>query len=416
MKKQTKKNRIKKYTNTSNFKGGRFLGKGSFGCVISPALKCSKNRSLSGDKVSKIIKSTGSHEEKNELNLSKILNKLDPQQKYFLSIIDYCPIKTIPQTRSNIARARLSYISSYDNSSGSSSETSGKTYEILDSKKLDKEYCPVDLSEKPLNIIMQDGGLDLFNLAEYYRNNKHNHSKLIKTDPIYITSYSLLTDFKMVLKHLLMGLKVMHDNNIVNRDIKEENIMAKYESQKHKLLVRYIDFGMSEHITSSYAGNEYNIKLSGSPDLIAPEIYITYYAYRYKNNSKKMFDNIRYSIDKYVIGMLKTLNIYSSRITKEVNDLYLVIQKHFKQYTLQSKYFGMGRDSTQDTKNSYLQKSDIYSLGIAMYEFIYIFTDNVLQIEKQTKLKDLLMNMIAIDPEKRYNVDQCLKHHYFSSS
>ena len=414
MKKQTKKNRIKQYTTSRNFKGGRFLGKGSFGCVISPALKCSKTRSISGHKVSKIIKSTGSDEEKNELYLSKILNKLDPQQKYFLSIIDYCPIKTIPSTRSNIARARLSY--SYNNSSRSESGNSGKTYEVIDSKKLDKEYCPVDLSEHPLNIIMQDGGLDLFNLAEHYRNNKHNHTGLIKTDPVYITSYSLLTNFKKVFKHLIMGLKVMHDNNIVNRDIKEENIMAKYDTQKHKLLVRYIDFGMSEHITSSYARNEYNIKLSGSPDLIAPEIFITYYVYRYKNNPSKIVDNIRNSIDKYIIDMLKNLDIYSSRIAKEVNDLYLVIQKHLKQHTLQSKYFGMGRDGKQDTKNSYLQKSDIYSLGIAMYEFVYILTNNSLQIEKQTQLKDLLMNMIVIDPEKRFTVDQCLKHSYFTSS
>ena len=76
----------------------------------------------------------------------------------------------------------------------------------------------------------------------------------------------------------------------------------------------------------------------------------------------------------------------------------------------------MGRDGKQDTKNSYLQKSDIYSLGIAMYEFVYIFTDNALQIEKQTQLKDLLMNMITIDPEKRFTADQCLKHSYFTSS
>lgn len=416
MKKQTKKIRIKQYTTSKNLKGGRFLGKGSFGCVISPALKCKKTLSKNGNKVSKIIKLTGSNEEKNELYLSKILNKLDPQQKYFLSIIDYCPIKTIPSTRSNIARARLS--NSYNNSSGSASETSGKTYEVIDSKKLDKEYCPVDLSEHPLNIIMLDGGLDLFNLAEYYRNNNFNHTKLIKTDPVYITSYSLLTDFKTVFKHLLMGLKIMHDNNIVNRDIKEENIMAKYDSQKNKLLVRYIDFGMSEHITPSYAKNEYNIKLSGSPDLIAPEIFITYYVYRYKNNSSKMADNIRHSIDKYVKVILKNLGIYSSIISfaKEVNDLYLVIQKHLKLNTLQSKYFGMCRDGKQDTKNSYLQKSDIYSLGIAMYEFIYIYTNNALQIEKQPKLKDLLINMITINPEKRFDVDQCLKHSYFTSS
>ena len=145
------------------------------------------------------------------------------------------------------------------------------------------------------------------------------------------------------------------------------------------------------------------------------QIYITYYFYYYKNNSTKMVDNINYNINKYMIGMLKTLNIYSSKIIKEVNDLYLVIQKHMKQHTLQSKYFGMGA-GIQDTTNSYLQKSDIYSLGIAMYEFIYVLTENVLRIEKQHSLKDLLINMIAIDPEKRYNVDQCLKHHYFSSS
>jgi serine/threonine protein kinase len=111
--------------------------------------------------------------------------------------------------------------------------------------------------------------------------------------------------------------------------------------------------------------------------------------------------------------MFKLLGIYSSSISKDINDLYQTIQKHMKHKTLLPKYFGM--DSSQhDTKNSYLQKSDIYSLGIAMFEFVFILTENSLQLEKQPKLKDLFMNMITIDPDKRFNVDQCLKHSYFN--
>ena len=405
MKKQTKKKRI--------LKGGRFLGEGSYGCVIKPALTCSttKTRIHSIDKlnkVSKIIKSTGSFEENNELYLSKILNKLDPQQKYFLSIIDYCPIKNVPSTRSNIARVRLSD-SYFNNSSSSISGT--KPYEIIDSKKLDEKFCPVDLSENPLNIIMQDGGIDLFNIAEYYRNNKHKHDILIKNDNMYIAFYMLLNDFKGVLKHLLIGLKLMHDNHFVNRDIKSENIMLKYDHKKHKIFVRYIDFGMSEYINNRYSKNEYNIRLSGSPELIAPEIYITYYTYKYKNNIKEMVDKIRNSIVDNVMYMNKMLGIKPNSLTKDINELYQTIYKQLQQKTLVYKYFG-----TKDFKNGYLSKSDIYSLGIAMYEFIYVLTENALKIEKQPALKDLLMNMICINPEKRFNVDQCLKHHYFSSS
>lgn len=416
MKKLSKKKRIKLYKNSiknsNTQRGGRFLGKGSFGCVIKPALKCKKTNYKMDNKVSKIIKSTGSNEEKNELYLSRILNKIDPNQNYFLSILDYCQIKSIPHTRSNIASVypKYSYSSNSNNSNSNSKSTSDK-YELLDTKHLDKNFCPIVLDEKPLNIIMQDGGVDLYNLSEYYRNNKNNHSKLIKTDDKYIAIYTFIHDFKNVFKHLLTGLKLMHDNHIVNRDIKEENIMGKYDMHKKKLLVRYIDFGMSEYITPTYANHEYNIKLSGSPDLIAPEIFITYYQFKYKNNQKKIFEYVRHNINKYILNMFVELNIDNHQLITDINTLYKNIEKHMKSNNLRNKYFGTG-----DRKNSYLQKSDIYSLGIAIYEFIYILTENILQIEKQKLLSDLLLKMICIDPDKRYNVDQCLNHPYFTSN
>ena len=53
--------------------GGRFIGKGSYGCVFSPPLKCRKKQ-LSTVEVGKI---TDSEDAKREYNAHKILGKIN---------------------------------------------------------------------------------------------------------------------------------------------------------------------------------------------------------------------------------------------------------------------------------------------------------------------------------------------------
>ena len=82
-------------TKNSIQKGGKVLGRGSFGCVIDPPVMCSKVDSK--DKVSKLVKLDGLkqneiEELEKEFKISKMFMKKDPNNKYFLGGIEQCKI------------------------------------------------------------------------------------------------------------------------------------------------------------------------------------------------------------------------------------------------------------------------------------------------------------------------------------
>lgn len=133
--------------------GGRFIGKGSYGCVITPAIPCTNikihkkhsynktfnkthskhNYSLakSNTTVSKIIINP-SKEIKSEIALSNIIHKIDPNQNYFITFNNNCILKNIPDNRSNAVEVKQ-YTSTNDSNSysNSTSDTSDKKYKLL---------------------------------------------------------------------------------------------------------------------------------------------------------------------------------------------------------------------------------------------------------------------------------------------
>ncbi|EMG49548.1 DYRK2 Dual specificity tyrosine-phosphorylation-regulated kinase 2 [Candida maltosa Xu316] len=102
----------------------------------------------------------------------------------------------------------------------------------------------------------------------------------IATELLSINLYSLLelTNFKgfgypliqNIAKQVLMGLKAVHDSNIIHCDIKPENVMLKLPSSPDsgELLVKIIDFG------SSCLANETSFTYIQSRFYRAPEILI----------------------------------------------------------------------------------------------------------------------------------------------
>jgi len=99
------------------------------------------------------------------------------------------------------------------------------------------------------------------------------------------------------------------------------------------------------------------------------------------------------------------------KINKDINDIKNFLQTYFG--TPNNKY------------NGYLQKNDIYALGISIYEFIilynYIILNNLnthkiktINIDNEPYLLDLLRKMIYPDSLLRLNVNECINHPYFS--
>ena len=209
----------------------------------------------------------------------------------------------------------------------------------------------------------------------------------------------------------------MHKHKIVNRDIKPENIMINYNKHDHTINVRYIDFGLSEYLTKEYCSQISNIGVSGTVVYMSLEMFIsdaiTRDRYSDNHDDGKILSSITHVVDKHM-KYLKNLHIDITNFKHIKTKVYNNIKKIYNNssYTgrqnLLNKYYG-----NTNILNGYLQKSDIYSLGLTIYEFVNSY---ILQTDgrKNIQLYDLIYHMIKFDPEERYNVIQCLQHPYFS--
>ena len=402
-KQNRKKQNRKKQSNNKLLNGGVFLGEGSFGCVVAPAIPCVNKEQLNKNFTKKNSKSVSkilidpSEDDKEEIIISNKLKSIDPQQKHFITFDSSCLLKKLPNERSNTASVE------YDNDTLSS-------YDILDNKKYDKKYCPIDLRLNPINLIMPYGGYDLLHISH----NKCSKNNLLNFN---LTKHMFVINFKLCLENLFAGLLKMHNNRIANRDIKMENIMINYDENTKRVDLRFIDFGLSTIIPSYYKKRQY-INYHGTEGCISPELIITYYILngetyeKTMENINKYIRNVLLSFKKYeLIEEFKLLKNFNS----EIKELYLKIQKEIANNTIYDKYFGV--DTMQDFGKfkGYLQKGDVYALGITICDFLKTYNKyNKPAIKYNNSLHKLLINMIQPIPEKRFTIYQCLKDPYFA--
>lgn len=210
-----------------------------------------------------------------------------------------------------------------------------------------------------------------------------NHKNIIKyikdinqNDDVYIlTEYAdcgelfyLIGDYlsesecKYYMKGITDGLKYMHDNKIIHRDIKLENILVKNEIDKETNLIvkvpKLADFGFSiiqeENMITGVIGTSY---------YIAPEII-----------SEKNYDG--YKSDIFSLGCL----------------LYIL---KFGNYPFPNRPHLICSIS-----EVYVQ---IYNIPMNNFPKSIIISDN---------LKKLINNMLIIDPIKRYSITDVINNEW----
>ena len=405
--KYTKKRRTIKI-----LKGGKYLGQGSYGCVITPEIECSSSPEIlkkHNTKTHKTNNSSKGHNNKvsklillpddnmmNELDISKLLKKIDPLQKYFITFTNYCKVKTIPKERNNVASVQ--YLNN-----------NGEKFKELEKKKLAKKFCPVDISKQPINLIMPFAGYNLFDISSFvYYKNKGKISK--KDDNEWDDKLRLITllkqNFKYCFKNLVVGIFKMHQQRIVARDIKTDNMTVKIDDNG-KIQLRHIDFGLAENLTPDYVKSKSNIVYAGTKDYIPPEIFITYDYYYYKDyDDSTIFKYIMNDINTSVVVVCKDNNIDTGNLKNVVASKFESVKNAFADGSILDKYFGI-----RQILNGYLQKGDVYALGMSIYEFIKI--TNIIDLNENRLLKNLLLKMIEFDCDIRFNILQCLQHSYF---
>jgi serine/threonine protein kinase len=369
--------------------GGKYVDEGGFGCVITPALACSNKDKNLDKSVSKIIRDSR-EDITNELKISSILQKLDPNKKYYITYDKYCYINNIPENRDDIISVHYTddKLTEYELQSGQI-------------KTKHKKACDVELALNPINIIMDHGGYSLSSVMKTNRKNKGTRG---------IMHQLFIDNLRPYFKHLVLGIVKMHNNRIVNRDIKQKNIMMNWNKETNEVAIRYIDFGLSEFLTTEFCQHISNINRNGTPSYISPELHIAYILRKYNSRSehyisKKILHEIHINVKKAIMKINEKDLL--GNLDNNINALYEKIQNLYNNNKILQIYFG----SVKNKFNGYIQKSDIYALGYSIFETLYIYSE--INVQQHTKLYDLLIHMMAFDPDKRYNAVQCLSHPYF---
>lgn len=375
-----------KYTKKHIQLGGKKIGKGGFTCVIKPAITC-KTKKYNNTIVSKITKKKQFTKTYKEVNNK--LKVIDPEQQYFIYYDTYCNLK-----KTDIAKRfqkDLKIINDEDS-----------TYLLSDLDDLDDLYCEIDKKHSYININENYGGDSLYKILQY------------NTLPIKSNISDIITN-------LLNGLKLLHDNKIVHRDIKIDNITITKE--KKRLSTKYIDFNNATFSTKinriSLIGNySYNISL---------DYLIFFYLHIFINNRKYDFNTKLINIiSKLCIKNIKSSlmilsNIdlsFTSIISLETNIIHTYKEKDGdienlkfnKLIKLVHKKFKTVNKSKKQLltyfKNELVYKNDIYGLGI-----VFKIIKTKLDIPDKAfnhKLTTLIDKMTNILPEKRINITEAV--------
>ena len=188
-----------------NLKGGKFLGKGTFGCVYNPPIPCKgTDERDSTDYVSKVMTKKAASEEMVEAN---IIRKIDPKSNFALYGLKQCDIVSVTKSEENCLK--------------------DCTHLKKNAGKQKKGECKV---KNLAQLVMKNGGYSL-----EYKKNKN----LFKIDPLQLLR---------PIYDIFVGLNKIRKAGYLHRDIKNPNIV--YNEGLNKFYL--IDFGLMESIDNAF--------------------------------------------------------------------------------------------------------------------------------------------------------------------
>ena len=395
-----------KSTTNKELQGGFKIGEGGFGCVVSPYIPCSKRElDVSKKYISKLIQSNF-REYIEEIKLLNKIKKIDPNNKYLISYEDTCKLNdTDVKNRKKLSDDIL--MVKYNNI-GKKKINDKFTIINKEVKKeqIEDEYCKFDPRLPYFNQIQIEGGKEL----KYY-------FKLPKDD----INYKLFkNNYGYVFKYLLTGLKLLHKNKVVHRDIKPTNILVKIIN--NKLLPCFIDFGLSTDFNEEYEIEDIGHR-QGTATYIPIDIYIAYKIIKLVYKKDNVFTHLSLNRLRNEINTIynSTYKPYYEKI--KLNKSFLKFKSSIDEYTLDSSKFyvnsndinkiliklllqykkGKLLSNHKNHYDGYMYKGDIFALGITFKKYYDAFSIN------DNKLENLIKHMLQPNPDKRYNVNQCLK-------
>jgi serine/threonine protein kinase len=187
------------------------IGEGTYGCAHRPPMKCRDEPVRNKNDISKLMTSANAMKELSEFAL---IDAADKRKQFYLGKPSKCKPDRILSNIRSISKC-----------------PSGK-------------FDPLKMDDYSL-LVMKYGGQDLEQFGEEVRTWSKNKEH---TDAIEL--------FWLEVVRLFYGLKVLHDNNVVHHDLKQQNIVYDKETNR----ANFIDFGFMEKKSSRI----YAAKMSAS--------------------------------------------------------------------------------------------------------------------------------------------------------
>lgn len=259
--------------------------------------------------------------------------------------------------------------------------TKDKAIKVFELKNPAKSYLNSALE---LNILFTNNSEHLIKGIDIYTD-KYNRLCLETekcdnvVDKIFENPRIDLKICKKIMKDLALGLKYMHDNNLLHLDIKSENCM--YVENESGFFGKIIDFGLASEIKKDQNNKFIEIK--------TPSKRVTCHYRAYENLKDEDLYVYCNKTDIWSLGIVFYVML--------VGDNYFSELKNLKNK----------KNSWEEATLSYYNylKENIDKC-LKKYVIFELFE------EELEKILDLLKNMLNFEKDKRYDINQVLEHEF----
>ncbi len=322
------------------------IGEGTYGCAHRPPMKCLNEARRNKNDISKLMTSANAAKELNEFAL---IDAADKRKQFYLGKPSKCAPDRILSNIRSISKC-----------------PSGR-------------FDPAKMDDYSL-LVMKYGGQDLDQFGEEVRTWSKNKEHV---DAIEL--------FWLEVIRLFYGLKVLHDNNVVHHDLKQQNVVYDQATNRANL----IDFGFMEkkssriyaaNMSASWLGNKHHWSFPFEAIYWNKDDYM---AAATRGKSEKAYKAFAVSVaDNCGYFFSSALHFKFSKLERE---------NTIKKITLNAFQNVLEFEPTDDDYDRFIEKSidtvDSYGLGIALM-FVLHRSKHLLENDFYTKLVELFLDML----------------------
>ena len=330
----------------SDFAASHVIGEGTFGCAHKPPMLCLDKQRRNKNDISKLMTTVNAIKELREFAL---IDSADKQKQFYLGKPKSCKPARILSNIQAISRC-----------------PSGR-------------FEPIKMDDYSL-LVMKYGGQDLEQFGDEVRT-------WTKTKE-HVDAIEL---FWLEVVRLFYGLKVLHDNNVLHHDLKQQNIVYNKETNR----VNFIDFGFMEKRSVRISTAKRSVNWLGNQHHWSFPLEAIYW-----NKNNYMHASIRGKSEKahreFTESVANNCQYFFTSVlkfnseAKRDNAVAIITNNAFRNV--------LAFEPTDEAYNRFVEKSidsvDTYGLGIALM-FVLNRSKHLLSTEFYTNLKNIVMNMFT---------------------